>query len=33
MSEEELSNQITKIAIEIEKVEQTAKQKKNLLYK
>ena len=28
MSDEELSNQITKIAIEIEKVEQTAKQKK-----
>ncbi|MHA1473106.1 MAG: hypothetical protein ACTSQW_08425, partial [Promethearchaeota archaeon] len=28
MSDEELSNQITKIAVEIEKVEQTAKQKK-----
>jgi len=29
MSDEELSNQITKIAVEIEKVEQTAIQKKN----
>jgi len=28
MSDEELSKQITKIAVEIEKVEQTAKQKK-----
>jgi len=28
MSDEELSNQITKIAVEIEKVEQTAKDKK-----
>ena len=29
MSDEELSKQITKIAVEIEKVDQTAKQKKN----